>query len=94
MFFVGFWLSYLVFLPLSGTRPVISRSIVFSISMRPWAVTSVPSIAIANIDGFLCLEGLVPCLCNTLVVCAHRLAVCVSSLTCVLLGIICFNLGC
>ena len=49
------------FLPLSGTRSVISRPIVSSVSMGPWAVSSVSLVASADIDVLLCLGGFASC---------------------------------
>ena len=89
-FFVGFWSSYLVFLPLSGTTPIISRPTVSSVSMRPWAIPPVSSVTSADINGFLCLGGFAPCFCEVLVGYVHKPAV---RMTCSLFDIANPNLG-
>ena len=62
-------------LPLSGTRPVISCSIISSVPMGPWAVSSVSLVVSAGTDVLLCLGGFVSYCCRVSIEYVHKLVV-------------------
>ena len=51
----------ILFLASIRDQAIIVRPIVSSASMRPWAIPPVFPVTSVDVDGFLCLEGSVPC---------------------------------